>query len=89
MAEEKETADARKVADAKIRALAPEAKAKLVARDMGVLKLTKKEICSLLFTFYEATEKLEKKKNELVSQLSQEIEESQGRMFNGPSGTFQ
>ena len=59
--EEKETADARKVADAKIRALAPEAKAKLVARDMDVSNLTEK-YCFLLMTFYAATEKLEKKK---------------------------
>jgi hypothetical protein len=55
--------------------LAPAAKAKLVVNDMGVSELTNKEICSLLVTFYAATEKLEKKKTyELVAQLRQEME---------------
>jgi hypothetical protein len=54
----------RKVADAENRVLAPEAKAKLIAKDMDVSKLTKKEICSLLVTLYAATEKLEKKKKD-------------------------
>jgi hypothetical protein len=40
VAELKETSDARKVADAEIRALAPAAKRKLVAKDMDVSKLT-------------------------------------------------
>jgi hypothetical protein len=51
---------------------------------------TKKEICALLVTFYAAAEKLEKrKKDEFVAQLRQELESSQGNLFNGPSGTVQ
>ena len=87
--EVKETADSRKVADAEIRALAPAEKAKLVAKDMDVSKLIKKDICSLLMNFYTATDKLEKKKNELVEQLRQDMDASQGTLFNRPSGTFQ
>ena len=62
MAEEKETADARRVADAEIRYLAPAAKPNLVVEDMDVSNLIKKEIFSLLVTFYATTETLEKKK---------------------------
>jgi hypothetical protein len=70
--------------------LAPAANAKLVAKDMEVSNITKKEICYLLLTFYAATEKLEKKeKDELIAQLRQEMEASQGNLFNGPSRTVQ
>jgi hypothetical protein len=54
----KETLDARKVADAQIRALAPASKAKLVEKGMVVSNLTKKESYSFIVTFYAATEKL-------------------------------
>jgi hypothetical protein len=78
--EVKETPDARKVADAKVRALAPAEKTKLVANDMYVPKLTQKEIISLVVTFYGAIEKLEKnKKDELVAQLRQTMEAIQGK----------
>jgi hypothetical protein len=60
--------------------LAPVAKATLLANDMDV-----SISCSLLLTFYAATEKLEKnKKDECVSQLSRDMESSQGDICNGP-----
>jgi hypothetical protein len=69
--------------------LAPAPNAKLVPKEMDMSKLTKEDICSELVTFYAATEKLEKKKkDELVAQLRQEMEASQGNLFkSGPSGT--
>ena len=62
VADEKETADAQKVAGDEIIFLAPVAKSKLVAKDVDVSKPKNKEMCLLLVTLYSETENLEKNK---------------------------
>jgi hypothetical protein len=51
-------------------------------KEKDASKLTKKEIYSLLVAYYGVSEKLDKKKNEeLMTQLRQELEANQGKMF--------
>jgi hypothetical protein len=61
--------------DTELRVLAPASKYKLAAKGNDVSKLTKKEICALLFSYFAVKEDITKKrKGDIVLQLEKEIE---------------
>ena len=60
--------------DTDMRSLAPAATDKLVVKGNGVSKLTKKEICAFLLTYFLAKEKVNKKcKGDIFIQFGKEI----------------
>jgi hypothetical protein len=65
-----------------LRALAPAAKDELVVKGNDVSKLTKKEICALLLSYFVVKEDINKKrKGDIILQLEKEVESNPNRLL--------